>query len=454
VPFPQLPHGFRFGTVSSAYQDEGALEEDGRGRTSWDVFSAEPARIRDGSRAVVASDSYHRIEEDVALLRRLGVAEHRFAISWARIQPTGRGPANPRGLDHYDRLIDALLEAGIEPTATLYHYDLPQTLEDDGGWLNRSTVEAFAEYAAICATRFADRVRHWVPVQEPNAVAYLGYGTGVWAPGRQLLFDAFPAVHHLLLAHGRAAIELRRAGASSVGCANNHAPMWPFSEDPADVGACKMFDAMWNGLYLESMLLGRYPADMEPLLVELAGVRDGDMATIRQPLDFYGVNFHHPERVGAAAEDSPVPFAFYPLLGYPETDAAWPVVPSALREFLILLRARFRAALPPIVVTECGADYTVVPAADGSIEDHQRIEFLDAHLRAVQEAIARGVDVRGFQVMTLLDGWDWENGFTSQYGLVGVDRVTQERTPKRSFEWYAEAIAASRGSNPPAQEAS
>jgi beta-glucosidase len=441
VLFPQLPPGFRFGVASSAYQYEGALDADGRGPCIWDAFATRPGAIKDGSTALVAADGYHRVAEDLELLRRLGVTDHRFSIAWSRIQPEGRGRPDPRGLDFYDRLIDRLLEAGIAPMVTLYFHDLPQALEDDGGWLNRGTVEAFAEYAAICARRYADRVEHWVPVQEPNAAAFLGYGIGTWAPGLSLVFDALPAAHHLLLAHGRAAIELRRAGAASVGCANNHSPMWPLSEDPADIGATKLFDALWNGLFMESMLLGRYPHDLEPLLESMV-VHEGDLATVRQPLDFYGVNYYHPRRVGAAPEGAEMPFAFYTLLGYPETDVDWPVVPASLREFLILLRARFRAALPPIVITECGAAYAAAPGPDGVVDDQPRIDFFEGHLLAVQEAVTRGVDVRGFYAWSLLDGWDWEQGFTSEYGLVRVDRTTLARTPKRSFDWYAALIAA------------
>lgn len=440
VPFPVFPPGFRLGTAASAYQIEGGASEDGRGPTIWDTFAATPGCIRDGSTAAVAADHYHRRHEDIALLKTLGVGAHRFAISWSRVHPTGRGLVNAAGLDFYDRMVDDLLEAGIDPVATLYFYDLPQALEDDGGWLNRATVDAFAEYAAVVGARLADRVHHWIPVQEPNAAGYLGYTEGTWAPGKEFLFAGLPAVHNLLLAHGRAAIELRQAGAATIGCANNHSPMWPLSDDPADVGATKLFDALWNGLFLEAMLLGRYPRDLEPLMAEV--VQDGDMATIRQPLDFYGVNYYHPRRVGAAAEGAQMPFEMFSVLGRPETDAGFPVVPSTLREFLIVLRARFRAALPPIVITECGAAYSMGPDEHGVIDDQPRIDFFESHLGAVREAIDSGVDVRGFFAWTLLDGWDWENGFSQRYGLVHVDYDTLQRTPKRSFQWYADMIAA------------
>jgi beta-glucosidase len=439
VQYPQLPPGFRFGTSTAAYQIEGAVCEGGRGPSVWDTFTAQPGRIKDGSSGEVACDHYHRLDEDVALLERLGAPGYRFSIAWPRIQPTGSGAPNEAGLDFYDRLIDGLLEKGVQPMATLFHWDLPQALEDDGGWLNRSTIDRFADYAAIVGERYADRVEHWIPINEPNVVTMLGYSIGVHAPGRTMMFDALPVAHHLLVAHGRAAIALREAGAGSVGCANNHAPMWPASDEPADVGATKLFDAMWNGMFLEPMLLGRYPADLWPLLEDV--VRAGDLATIRQPLDFYGVNYYNPMKVGAAPEDAEMPFEFRELVGYPTTDFGWPVVPDALREWLIMFRARFRAALPPIMITESGCSYGMGPDADGVVDDQPRIDYLDAHLRAVAEAIRRGVDVRGYYTWSLMDNFEWNEGYTQRFGLVHVDYDTQVRTPKKSFQWYADLIA-------------
>ncbi|WP_319804095.1 GH1 family beta-glucosidase [Nocardioides dongkuii] len=438
--FPALPPGFRFGTSTAAYQVEGAWDEDGRGPSIWDTFSHTPGHINDGSTGDVACDHYHRYAEDVALMQRLGAGGYRFSISWPRIQPTGSGKPDGRGLGFYDRLIDRLLEAGVQPMATLYHWDLPQALEDDGGWLNRTTIDRFAEYAAILGERFADRVEHWVPVNEPNVVMMMGYAIGMHAPGRVLMFDAVPAAHHLLVAHGRAAIALRAAGATSIGCANNHAPMWPASEDAADVGATKLFDALWNGMFLEPMLLGRYPADLAPLLEDV--VQDGDLATIRQPLDFYGINYYNPMRVGAAPDESEMPFELRDLVGHPVTDFGWPVVPEALREWLIVLRARFRAALPPLMITENGASYAVGPDEHGVVDDQARIDYLAGHLQAIADACQRGVDVRGYYAWSLLDNFEWTEGYTQRFGLVHVDYETQVRTPKRSFDWYAALIRA------------
>jgi beta-glucosidase len=441
VAHPLLPPGFRFGASTAAYQIEGAAAEDGKGPSIWDTFTHLPGRVVDGSTGDVACDHYHRLDEDLDLMQRLGLGGYRFSISWPRIQPTGSGPVNKAGLDFYDRLIDGLLERDIQPMVTLFHWDLPQALENEGGWINREHVDLFAEYAAILGERYADRVEHWVPVNEPNVVTFLGYATGVHAPGRTLMFDAMVVAHHLLLAHGRAAIALRAAGATSIGCANNHSPMWPASDDEADVGAAKLFDAVWNGMFAEPMLFGRYPRDLE-LLVE-PFIEPGDLATIRQPLDFYGVNYYHPLRIAASEdEEADMPFEQRAVVGYPLTDFGWPVVPDSLREWLITLRARYRAALPPIMITESGCSYSTGPDADGVVDDQERIDYLDSHLRAVAVAVRAGVDVRGYYTWSLMDNFEWAEGQTQRFGLVHVDYDTLVRTPKRSFHWYADTIRA------------
>jgi beta-glucosidase len=440
VPHPVLPPGFRFGASTASYQIEGAATEDGKGPSIWDTFTHEPGRIVDGSTGDVACDHYHRLDEDLDLMQRLGIGGYRFSISWPRIQPTGSGHPNPAGLDFYERLVDGLLERDIQPMATLYHWDLPQALEDEGGWLSRDTVDRFAEYAALVGERLTDRVEHWIPVNEPNVVTVYGYATGVHAPGRNLMFDALPVAHHLLVAHGRAAIALRAAGAASVGCANNHAPIWPASDDEADVGASKLFDALWNGMFSEPMLFGRYPADLAPLVEPV--VQAGDLATIRQPLDFYGVNYYNPLRIAAADEEAVMPFEQMEVLGYPTTDFGWPVVPDALREWLITLRARYRAALPPIIITESGCSFGTAPDAEGVVDDRERIDYLDAHLRAIAVAVRAGVDVRGYYTWSLMDNFEWAEGYTQRFGLLYVDYDTLERIPKRSFDWYAETIRA------------
>ncbi len=446
----RFPRGFRFGTVTSATQVEGAADVDGRGPSIWDTWAAAPGRVIDGSTPAVACDHYRRHSEDVALLARLGAPSYRFSVAWPRVQPTGRGPVNPAGLAFYDRLVDELLEAGVDPMVTLLHADLPQALEDDGGWLHPDTAERFAEYAAVVGDRLADRVRDWVPISEPVVMTLRDYGWGDRAPGHRLMFDALWASQHALLAHGRAVVALRAAGAERVGCANNHAPMWPASDDPADVGVTKLFDALWNGLFLEPMVLGRYPADLAPLLEDI--VQPGDLATIRQPLDFYGINYYSPVRV--AAENGGVDgtddslFRFVEVLGHERTDNGWAIVPEALQEWLIMTRARYRAALPPFVITEAGAALAGRAGPDGVIDDQDRIDYLTSHLEAVANAIARGVDVCGFHVWSLLDTWEWTDGFVPRYGLVEVDHETQERRPKRSFSWYADLVAAHRAVPP------
>ena len=442
----RLPAGFRFGTSTAAYQIEGAVKEDGRGPSIWDTFCAEPGRVMDGSSGEVACDHYHRVDEDVALMRDLGTTGYRFSIAWPRIVPAGSGAVNAAGLDFYDRLVDTLLTAGQAPMATLYHWDLPQPLEDAGGWLARDTVERFGEYVEVVAARLGDRVADWVPVNEPNVAGLMGYGVGMLAPGRALLFDAQPVTHHLLLAHGRAVAALRAAGAlGRIGCANNHAPIWPASDEDADVGAAKLFDALWNGQYVEPMLIGRYPADIALLMEEFPGlVRDGDLAAIRQPLDFYGINYYNPMRIGAAAEDADLPFDFRDVVGYPVTDLGWPVVPDAFRELLITLRARYRAVMPPFVITESGCSYGVGPDASGVVADQERIDYHAGHLRAVAEANERGADVRGYYCWSLLDNFEWADGYAQRFGLVWVDFATQERIPKASYRWFGELISAHR----------
>ena len=439
---PRLPEGFLFGTSTASYQIEGAATEDGKGPSIWDTFAAEPGRIVDGSSGAVACDHYHRFREDVALMARLGAQGYRFSIAWPRVQPTGSGPANEAGLAVYDRLVDELLAHDISPMATLYHWDLPQALEDEGGWMSRATAERFAEYAAVVAERLADRVAHWVPVNEPNVASLLGYALGMHAPGRTLMFGALPAAHHLLLGHGLATQALRAAGAKAVGTANNPAPMWPASDSEEDRAAADLFDTVWNRLFANPMLLGRYPEGFGELMA--AGTLEDDLAVIAQPLDFYGLNYYNPMCVAAPADpSSEMPFDQREVTGYPKTDFAWPVVPDGLREQLVILRDRY-PGLPPVMVTENGCSYNMGPDADGVVDDQARIDYLDSHLRAVAAAIEQGVAVRGYYCWSLMDNFEWSEGYTQRFGLVHVDYETQVRTPKRSFDWYAATVRANR----------
>ena len=447
---PRLPDGFRFGASTASYQIEGAVAEDGRGTSVWDTFCAEPGRVADGSSGAEACDHYHRYPEDVALMRGLGLGGYRLSVAWPRVQPEGRGRGNPAGLAFYDRLVDSLLEAGVKPMVTLFHWDLPQALEDGGGWLNRETADRFAEYATLVALRLGDRVEHWCPVNEPNVVTMLGHALGVHAPGRQLMFDALPAAHHLLLGHGRAVAALRAVGATSVGCANNHAPVWPASEDPADAAAAGLYDDLWNRIFADPMLLGRYPEGFAELM---PGPVEEDLATIAAPLDFYGLNYYNPARIADPA--SPIeaegrialdgaPFKMVRVEGFERTAFDWPVVPDGLREQLVLLKERYGDALPPVYITESGCAYDD-EVVDGACEDPERIAYLDAHLRAVAAAVAEGVDVRGYYTWSLLDNFEWAEGYTKRFGLVHVDYPTQRRTPKASYAWYRDVIAAHAG---------
>ncbi|MEO5709094.1 MAG: GH1 family beta-glucosidase [Nocardioidaceae bacterium] len=447
---PRLPAGFRFGASTASYQIEGAVEEDGRGPSVWDTFCARPGTVVDGSSGAVACDHYHRYREDVALMQGLGLDGYRLSVSWSRVQPEGSGRMNAAGLAFYDRLVDELLAAGVQPMVTLFHWDLPQVLQDKGGWLQRDTVERFAEYATLVGLRLGDRVEHWCPVNEPNIVTMLGHALGTHAPGQQLMFDALPVAHHLNLAHGRAVAALRATGARSVGTANNHAPVWPASDSAADVAAAGLYDVLMNKLFSDPMLLGCYPEGFAELM---PGPVDDDLAVISAPLDFYGVNYYNPARVadpsspvpaaaGVALEDAP--FKLVDVEGYPRTAFDWPVVPDGLTELLTSLRATYGEKLPPVFITESGCAYDDVVTADGTVPDPDRIAYLDAHLRAIGQAIAEGVDVRGYYTWSLLDNFEWAEGYTKRFGLVHVDFDTQQRTPKDSYAWYRDVIAAHR----------
>jgi beta-glucosidase len=447
-----FPGDFLWGVATAAYQIEGAVGEDGRGPSIWDTFCAEPGRVLNGDTGAVATDHYHRYPEDVALMRDLGVGAYRFSIAWPRVVPAGSGAVNPAGLDFYDRLVDELCAAGIAPAATLFHWDLPQPLEDAGGWLNRDTAYRFAEYATVVAERLADRVRMWMPLNEPMVVTLFGYGVGGHAPGKRLLFDALPVAHHLLLGHGLAVSALRAAGAGNIGIANNHPPIWPASASEEDRGAAEVYDALVNGLFADSVLLGRYPD--ENLAAAMPGPVADDLKIISAPLDWYGVNYYNPAQVGAPKLSAPIvvdgvelppglPFDFPPIEGYPNTGFGWPVVPDGLRETLVSLRDKY-SALPPVYITENGCAYDDGPDETGRVADTRRIDYLDAHLTALRAAMAEGVDVRGYFVWSLMDNFEWSVGYSQRFGLVHIDYETLRRTPKDSYFWYRDLIKATR----------
>ena len=451
-----FPSGFVWGAATAAYQIEGAVGEDGRGVSIWDSFASTPGRVRNGDTGAVAADHYRRWRDDVRLMSALGLRAYRFSIAWPRVQPNGTGPPNPAGLDFYSELVDALLDAGIEPFVTLYHWDLPQALEDAGGWPVRATAERFADYAAIVFGRLGDRVRHWATLNEPWCSAFLGYGSGVHAPGVRDGQQAVAAAHHLLLAHGLA-IQAMRAAAppeTELGIVLNLEPRRPASADPADVAAARLADGMLNRIFLDPLLAGRYPDDVLDHLgarVSLAHIREGDASTIATPIDTLGVNYYRPLTVGAVRGDrlgGDGGSATWPgesavaAVGNGEATTAmgWPVDASGLDELLVRLREDYKPV--PLYVTENGAAYDDHPDSDGYVDDVERVAYLASHLRAAQRAVDGGVDLRGYFVWSLLDNFEWAEGYDRRFGIVYVDYESQRRTPKRSALWYSAVIAA------------
>ncbi|MGA5759158.1 GH1 family beta-glucosidase [Nonomuraea bangladeshensis] len=430
---------FLWGTATAAYQIEGAADQDGRGPSVWDVFAHEPGRVRDGHTGDVACDHYHRWPEDVALMAGLGVNAYRFSVSWPRVLPSGAGEVNAKGLDFYERLVDALLEKGVQPVPTLFHWDLPQALEERGGWLSRDTAARFADYAAVVAGRLADRVPLWITLNEPFVHMAYGYAMGVHAPGRALLTEALPAAHHQLLGHGLAVRALRAAGAREVAITNNCTPVRPASREEPDLRAAEAYDILHNRLFLDPVLLGAYP-DLSAYPPGLDCVRDGDLEVIASPIDALGVNYYNPTRIAAPEAGAGLPFADAGLPGHPTTAFGWPVVPDGLRELLTGFKARYGAALPPIHITENGCSQEDVLTAGGTIEDEGRIAFLRDHIAAMRQAMDEGVDVRGYFVWSLLDNFEWAEGYHQRFGLVHVDYATLRRTPKASYRWYAEFV--------------
>ena len=432
---PRFPDGFLWGVSTSAHQIEGAADE--RERSVWDAFTAEPGRVKDGSTAAVACDHYHRYREDVSLLAGLGVDAYRFSISWPRVR-------TDKGLDFYDRLVDELVAAGVRPVPTLFHWDLPTALEEKGGWLERDTASRFAEYVSVVADRLGDRVKKWITINEPAEHTLFGHALGAHAPGKQLMFDALPAAHHQLLGHGLAVQALRAAGATDVGIANSHGPTWPASQDQPDVEAADFYDLLLNRLFAEPVLLGEYPSGLGDLM---PGDVAADLKVISEPLDFYGVNYYAPTRVGAPqGEDiefggltipAELPFSVQEIEGVPVTDFGWPVVPEGLTELLTGMRERYGDRLPPVVITENGCSYE-------GVDDQDRIAYLDGHVRALHRAIEAGVDVRGYFVWSLMDNFEWAEGYARRFGLVHVDFETLTRTPKASYGWYRDLLRAQR----------
>ncbi|HEU5155531.1 MAG TPA: GH1 family beta-glucosidase [Streptosporangiaceae bacterium] len=457
---PAFPDGFVWGAATAAYQVEGAARDEGRGPSIWDTFAHTPGKVADGHTGDVACDHYRRHAGDVRLMRELGLAAYRFSVSWSRVLPAGAGAVNPAGLDFYDRLVDELLAAGIAPYVTLYHWDLPQALEDAGGWAERETAYRFADYVRVVADRLGDRVATWMTVNEPWVAAILGYGIGVHAPGRSSPADAFRAGHHLLLAHGLGAAALRGAvrgaqgGGGEIALTLNVAPvMTPEQlDDPAhvpsaaDAEAVGRVDALLNRQFLEPALRGAYPAQVLSIVERIAGlghIRDGDLGLINQPIDLLGVNYYNPSVV-RARPDEPANPAFPGSEGIefcradvPTTAMGWPIVPTGLYQLLVRLARDYPGV--GLIVAENGAAFHDVVTGD-RVHDADRTAYLDGHLRAAHAAIEAGVDLRGYLVWSLLDNFEWADGYHRKFGIVHVDFATQRRLVKDSGLWYREVI--------------
>jgi len=448
---PLFPPRFVWGVATASYQIEGAAREDGRGESIWDRFCATPGKVRLGDTGEIACDFYHRYRDDIGLMRQLGLDAFRFSVAWPRILPDGRGRVNAAGLDFYDRLVDELLGNGIEPYVTLYHWDLPQTLEDAGGWPARATVDAFCEYVEVVAGRLGDRVGHWITHNEPWVVSWLGYGFGAHAPGRVSERDALAAAHHVLLSHGRAVEILRSASPQArVGITLNLDHPDPASSDPADVAATQWVDGFHNRWYLDPIFRGSYPADMVDAWADLLpDIHDGDLAEIATPIDFLGVNNYSSPLVAADPDGGRAQIVR--RADAEHTDMGWEITPDGFHDLLVRLKRDYDP--PAIYVTENGAAFSDVRSHDGTIGDPERQGYLDDYLHAAARALAEDVPLRGYFAWSLLDNFEWAWGYWKRFGLVYVDFATLERIPKGSFHWYRDFIAAQRAGAADSEEA-
>ncbi|MFI6159025.1 GH1 family beta-glucosidase [Micromonospora haikouensis] len=433
----RFPTGFSWGAATSAYQVEGATKEDGRGESVWDTFSRTPGRTRNGDTGDIAADHYHRYADDLDLMRDLGLGSYRFSISWPRIQPDGTGTPNQRGLDFYRRLVDGLHERGISPMATLFHWDLPQTLQDAGGWENRDTAYRFAEYAEVLFRGLGDRVPVWLTINEPKTVVQNGYLHGHHAPGFQDPQAAYLVAHHLQLAHGLAVETLRATDSTArIGPALNLHPCYPADDSAEAASASHLYDGYENRLYLDSILKGSYPADV---LADLGpgsrmarGIRDGDLKTISAPIDLLAVQYYTPYYVTGTGGT---------VTRWPTSQADWQqIYPDGMYD--ILTRVTRDYGPVPLTVTENGLPQADTLSPDGTVDDAGRVSFLRDHMAAAHRAVTDGVPLESYHVWSLLDNFEWAEGYDQRWGLVYVDYPTQRRVPKRSALWYREVIRA------------
>jgi beta-glucosidase len=432
-----FPSDFVWGASTSSYQIEGAVEEGGRGPSIWDTFSHSPGRVKGGATGDVACDHYHRWIEDVEFLAHGGFNAYRFSTAWSRILPTGVGAVEQRGLDFYDRLVDGLIARGVTPWLCLYHWDLPQALEDQGGWLKRDIADKFTDYALVVARRLGDRVKRWAMFNEPNIHALFGYGMGAHAPGVTGLANMIAASHHQNLAQGRALAALRaERGDFALGTVVNISPVRPSTERDEDRRAVERFDAFWNAAFLDPLFKGTYPSAVADEFAPV--VADGDLKAIAQPVDFFGLNYYAPAWVTDAPQSLFGAWFGAVPAGTRFTAIGWPIDASGLNDVLNRLRDDYGG--PEIYVTENGACYDDPIAADGTVHDEDRISYLQEHLAAARRAIADGVKLRGYFVWSLLDNFEWAEGFSRRFGIIHVDFKTLKRTPKSSFGFLAETI--------------
>jgi beta-glucosidase len=437
-------NGLRFGVATAAYQIEGAAAEDGRGESIWDRFCRRPGAVANGDTGDVACDHYHRYKLDLDLMAAMHVESYRFSIAWPRVQPDGRGALNHKGVAFYRRLVEGLIERGIEPVATLYHWDLPQGRQDAGGWAVRDTADRFAEYAQLMGEALGDVVSQWITHNEPWVVAFLGHAEGRKAPGIRDWPTALRASHHVLLSHGLAVDALRASGGrdAQVGITLNLSPARPATPHEDDRAAALRMDGYMNRWFLDPVLRGHYPEDMvryyERRFGPLDVVAEGDLAAISRPVDFLGVNYYFPLRVQAAPDNGPLGIASAPPAP-PTTAMGWEVDASGLHELLLRLRRDYGEI--PIYITENGAAYDDAPVVDGYVDDPERVAYLQQHLEALSRAIADGADVRRYYAWSLLDNFEWEHGYAMRFGIVHVDYETQRRIPKRSGLWYRDYIS-------------
>jgi beta-glucosidase len=446
----RFPSGFLWGAATSAYQIEGSTTVDGRGRSIWDTFVHTPGRVRDGDTGDLAADHYRLMEDDVALMARLGLRAYRFSVAWPRVMPEGRGAVNQKGLDFYGRLVDTLLESGIEPLPTLYHWDLPESLQREGGWRERSTAAHFATYAAAVADALGDRVTRWLTLNEPWCSAFLGYASGVHAPGLRDPESAVRATHHLLLAHGLGLEELRSAGVSDAGITLNLFAVSPATDAEDDRAAAHLIDGLQNRLFLDPIFKGEYPEDVLARfgrICDLSLIHPEDLEIISAPIDLLGVNYYTRHTVTSALSSpagASLEWVGAETISLVEPDGAttamgWPVDADGLAEVLVRVKNDYDP--PPILITENGAAYDDVMDGQGVVDDPERIAYLDEHIATVRHAMDQDVDVRGYFVWSLLDNFEWGEGYSKRFGLVYIDFPAQRRIPKASALWYRDLIS-------------